>query len=84
MVSNMLSVQYLFNVALCSACRPGSPVPGPRGGERKPRPRASSGHDTITDIQGADAYNKADNVTPLYGVALNTLSGILLTYIFVV
>ena len=45
----------LFNVALCSACRPGSPLPGLRGGKRKPMPRASSGHDTNANDQGAAA-----------------------------
>ena len=72
----------LFNVALCFACRPGSPVSGPHGGKRKPMPRASSGHDTNTDNQGADANNKAGIVTPIYSVSLYALSAILLTYGF--
>ena len=72
----------LFNVALCSACRPGSPLPRLRGGKRKPMPRASSGHDTNADNQGDDANNKADIVTPIYSVPLYALSAILLTYGF--
>ena len=70
------------NVALCSACGPGSPVPGLRGGKRKPMPRASSGHNINANDQGAAASNKADVVTPLYSVALYALSVILLTYGF--
>ena len=68
-----LRLIWLFNVALCSACRPGLPVSGPRVGKREPR--ASSGHDT-------NANNQADIVTPLYSVALYALSVILLTYGF--
>ena len=44
-------------------------------------PRASSGHDTNANNQGA-ASNIADIVTPLYSVALYALSVILLTYGF--
>ena len=72
----------LFNVALCSACRPGSPLPRLRGGKRKPMPRASSGHDTNANDQGAAASIKTDIVTPLYSVALYALSVIFLTYGF--
>jgi len=61
---------------------PGSPAPGPRGGKRKPRPRASSGHDTNANNQRAAASNKTDIVKPLYNVALYALSIILLTYGF--
>ena len=75
-----LRLIWLFNVALCSACRPGLPVSGPRVGKREPR--ASSGHDTNANNQGAAANNKADIVTPLYSVALYALSVILLTYGF--
>ena len=45
-------------------------------------PRASSGHDTNADNQGADANNKAGIVTPIYSVSLYALSAILLTYGF--
>ena len=42
--------------------------------EREPMPRASPGHDTNANDQGAAACNKTDIVTPLYNVALYALS----------
>ena len=64
-IKHTLRLICLFNVALCSACRPGSPLPG---------------HATNANNRGAAADNKADIVTPLYSVALYALSDILLTY----